>query len=78
MDTTQTTNWVCAHGTKLTSLVAGYTMVFVPSASGTGQVNVDGLGSKSVRLKDGVTLAMLVAGEPYLLYFDGTVWRVVA
>lgn len=73
--------WKCTHvNAVLTGLVVGTTVVFVPGIGATGgtlTVDTD-LGPYAVDEKDGMTPATLVGGEPYLLYFDGTVWRVVA
>jgi hypothetical protein len=48
---------------------------------GAASLNVDSLGTKSIKQSDGVTdptTGQIVAGRPITLYFDGTVWRLPA
>lgn len=67
---------------KLTALTAGMTLILVADtacAAGSCTLVVDATSAWiSIRQKDGVTAAALVAGYPYLVFYDGLVWRVIA
>lgn len=66
---------------KLTALTAGMTLILVADtacAAGSCTLVVDATSAWiSIRQKDGVTAAALVAGYPYLVFYDGLVWRVI-
>lgn len=83
--TTQSTACACSLSASeiLTTLNPGVTVLFTTDTSTTpanfSTLIIDSVGDPvEIFEKDGVTPAMLLAGEPYLLYFDGHVWRVVA
>ena len=67
---------------KLTVLTAGMTLILVADtacAAGNCSLVVDATTTAgvSIRQKDGVTAAALVPGDPYLVFYDGLVWRVI-
>lgn len=75
--------YTCTFGASqvLTILTPGMTVIFVPDvSSGTNPTLViDSVGAPvSIYQKDGVTAATLTKGEPYLLFYDGTIWRILA
>lgn len=75
--------WSCSLSLSytLTKYTTGMIIVFVPVPGGSGSLEIDNInGGKGVgvMLKDGVTSATLISGEPYILFYDGTVWRVLA
>jgi hypothetical protein len=63
---------------------AGLILYWKPNVSGTGgptTLNVDGLGAKTVKQADGTSdpqAADIVAGRMYPIWYDGTVFRMVA
>lgn len=69
-----------AASQKLTVLTTGMTVILVADTAGTNAtLNIDGVltSGASVREKDGVTAATIAAREPYLVFYDGLVWRVI-
>ena len=67
----------------LTAYTTGMVVQFTPNmtASGTPTLNIDTLGAKNIREVDGTTPAGsgdLVSGRQYALWYDGTVFRIMA
>ena len=67
----------------LTAYTTGMVVQFTPNmtASGTPTLNIDTLGAKNLREVDGTTPAGsgdLVSGRQYALWYDGTVFRIMA
>lgn len=66
---------------SLTSYTAGQTVWFVPNqTSGAAPtLNINSLGAVAIRDRDDIALptGMLISGRRYLLYYDGTRFRVV-
>lgn len=75
-------NFQCKIGDALylTTLVQGVVVTFVPTINCASNclLDLNGLGPKAIYLKDGLSQPTLVANEPYILYFDGAAWRVIA
>ncbi len=67
----------------LTAYTAGMhlTLNADTGSSGATSLNVDSLGTKSIKQADGLTdpsTSQIVAGRPVTIYYDGTVWRLPA
>ncbi len=77
------TTYSCAMNPILNSYTTGMIVQWRPDVNGTGggtTLNIDTLGPKAVRLADGVTdptAADVVGGRLHLIWFDGTVFRLV-
>ena len=71
----------CTPGTALAAYAAGATLAFVPDVTASGgatTVNVSALGAKSIKEADGSTNPSsvdLIAGQTYVLTYDGTNFR---
>lgn len=64
----------------LTAYAAGQTFWFTPNATNTGAstLNLNGLGARNIFRRDGaVVLNQLIGAVPYLLYYDGTQFRII-
>jgi len=77
-----TTSYTCAMPSKaLTTYTPGQTFLLNVDAtcSSSCSLNVDTLGAKSIKKKDGVTdpAGVLVAGQAQFVWFDGTVIRLM-
>jgi len=80
--TTGTTSYTCTMPNKaLTGYLAGQLFLLNPDTTCTTScaLNIDGLGAKSIKRKDGSTDpgGTLVAGQAQLLWYDGTVFRLL-
>jgi hypothetical protein len=69
-----------ASAKVLTAYTAGMFIVLHPDVSNIGScsLNIDSLGARNIKQKDGVTdpvAGQLVGGQFYWLFYDGTVWR---
>ena len=81
--TNGTTAYTCSlsAAAALTSYTAGMWLTLVvdtTNAAAQPTLNVDGLGLKNVTQSDGATVptaGQIVAGRPYRVYYDGTVFR---
>jgi len=81
--TNGTTAYTCSLSASaaLTSYTTGmWLMLIVDTTSNSTQpsLNVDGLGIKNITQSDGATApttGQIVAGRPYWIYYDGTVFR---
>ena len=73
--------YTCAMTPTLGIYSTGMVISWIPDVNGTGgstTLNVDMLGSKAVKLSDGVTDPVstdIVAGQLYRLWYDGTEFR---
>ncbi len=83
--TTGTDAYTCSLNASaaLTAYTAGMHLTLTGDAgsSGPATLNVDSLGTKSIKQSDGASdpsNGQIVAGRPIVLYFDGTVWRLPA
>jgi hypothetical protein len=77
-------NYTCSMSPALTSYTDGMVVQFKPdvaSSSGAVTLNIDALGSATIKQADGTTdpgAGALVAGRQVPLTFDGTVFRMAA
>ena len=77
---TGTVLFTCSLSPPLTVLTPGMTLLLVSTtgtqAGQTATLYVNNVGSPaSIMQQDGTTAAVIVAGYPYLIFWDGTVWR---
>ncbi len=78
------TTYTCQLTPTLTTYTAGMVLSWIPDVNGLGgatTLNIDLLGSKAIKLGDGVTNPTaldIVAGALYPLWYDGTVFRLLA
>ncbi len=76
------TAYTCSMAPTLTAYTAGMTLDWIPDvtlAAGAATLNVDTLGTISLRLADGATNpgpADAVAGRLYSVWYDGAVFRI--
>ena len=80
--TNGTTAYSCSFTATrtLASYSTGMFVLLRVDASNTGgcSLNIDGLGLKAIKQKDGTTdpaSGQITAGQFYWLFYDGTVWR---
>lgn len=77
-------NYTCAMSPTLTSYQRGMVLAWIPDVDGTGgptTVNIDLLGSKPIKLADGVTdpsTGDLSGGRLQPIWFDGGNFRLIA
>jgi hypothetical protein len=75
--------YTCALAPTLTAYTTGMELHWTPDVNGAGgptTLNVDVLGAESVKLADGATdpaAGDLIGGRMYLVWFDGTVFRLM-
>jgi hypothetical protein len=76
--------YTCAMNSTLQTYSSGMVLRWIPDVSGAGgptSLNVDALGSRPIRLADGVTdptTADVLAGRVYQVWYDGASLRLVA
>ena len=78
----KSTRYACVlPGPPMSSFAPGMVFVFVPGATCTAACSLDisGLGPRVVKQADGITdpAGALVAGQPYWLFYDGNVFRLM-